>query len=530
MTFLPIVGRELRVASRHRSTYWIRLLVALGAIGIGGWIMVMTIREVQQHLGITLFVSLSILTFIYSLLAGVLKTADCLSEEKRAGTLGLLFLTDLRGYDVTLGKLLATSLRSFYGLLAVFPPLGIPLVLGGVTVGEFWRMVLALIVTLLFALTAGLLVSSMSRDERRAWSGTVALTGFFVVLVPLLQGIIALPISPTCAFLGWTDARYSSSAGDYWTAVWSSLALSAGFVVAASLLLPRAWQEQPETARRAWLFGAARQDTPSERATRRRLLEVNPVVWLAARSARQSFLVWGMIVAGSAVAMAVWFVTEGARPGSIGVLAVFILVHLVLSIWAASEACAVFPAARDTGALELLLSTPLTLREIVDGHLLGLTRLVQRPLLVLLAADGAFLAAYLLRGAAHGWPAKDVLIPLIGVGACMAVSVMDLFAVTRYGMWAGLNSGKTGWAVSKTILLVLVLPMVAGTCCGGLWAAWPVFGIIKNLIIISYSQEQLRRHFRRVVTERYGTRAGGETLPKPSRRRIESELPPVLPR
>jgi hypothetical protein len=223
----------------------------------------------------------------------------------------------------------------------------------------------------------------------------------------------------------------------------------------------------------------------------------------------------------------VWFVTDGARPGSITILAVFVLVHLVLSMWVASEACAVFPAARDSGALELLLSTPLTLREIVDGHVLGLTRLVQRPLLVLLAVDGAFLAAYLVRGAVHGWPAKDILFPLIGVGACMGVSVMDLFAVTRYGMWAGLSARKTGWAVSKTIALVLVLPMVVGSCCA---FTWPVIGIIKNLIIISYSQEQLRRHFRLMVTERYGSISGGDLLPKPSRRRLESELPPVLPR
>jgi len=32
-------------------------------------------------------------------------TADTLSGESREGTLGLLFLTDLRSWDVTLGKL-----------------------------------------------------------------------------------------------------------------------------------------------------------------------------------------------------------------------------------------------------------------------------------------------------------------------------------------------------------------------------------------------------------------------------------------
>src|SRR5436190_15700122 len=142
MTFLPIVGRELRVASRQRSTYWIRTGAALGGIAIGAWIMLMPFFHDNRTLGPALFVSLSILTFVYSLFVGVLRTADCLSEEKREGTLGLLFLTDLKGYDIILGKLVATSLNTFYGMLSIFPILAISLLVGGVSGSEFWRVVL----------------------------------------------------------------------------------------------------------------------------------------------------------------------------------------------------------------------------------------------------------------------------------------------------------------------------------------------------------------------------------------------------
>jgi hypothetical protein len=34
MTFLPIVDRELRVASRRRGTYWLRTVVASGIIAV----------------------------------------------------------------------------------------------------------------------------------------------------------------------------------------------------------------------------------------------------------------------------------------------------------------------------------------------------------------------------------------------------------------------------------------------------------------------------------------------------------------
>src|SRR6266700_1829806 len=73
---------------------------------------------------------------------------------------------------------------ALYGLLAIFPPLAIPLVIGGVTVGEFWRLVLVLLNTLFFSLTAGLAVSASSRDERRAWSGTTGLVLSLAVLPP----------------------------------------------------------------------------------------------------------------------------------------------------------------------------------------------------------------------------------------------------------------------------------------------------------------------------------------------------------
>src|SRR5206468_835512 len=76
--------------------------------------------------GQQVFAALAYLALAYSLFAGAALTADCLSSEKREETLGFLFLTDLKGYDVVLGKLVATSLRSIYGLLATFPILSLP--------------------------------------------------------------------------------------------------------------------------------------------------------------------------------------------------------------------------------------------------------------------------------------------------------------------------------------------------------------------------------------------------------------------
>src|SRR5689334_8844113 len=127
MTFLPVVERELRVASRRRYTYWTRFFAALGTLTLCTWIWGwLTDGQPAADRGQSLFRTIAGLAFVYSLFVGIATTADCLSEEKRDGTLGLLFLTDLTGFDVVLGKLAATSLNAFYRLVSVFPILAIP--------------------------------------------------------------------------------------------------------------------------------------------------------------------------------------------------------------------------------------------------------------------------------------------------------------------------------------------------------------------------------------------------------------------
>src|SRR4051794_2588984 len=98
MTFLPIVARELRVAARRRGTFWTRAIVATLAIASGTFLYLANIEAPPQNIGQRIFFGLMVLAMFFCLFAGRQSTADCLSEEKRQGTLGLLFLTDLKGY------------------------------------------------------------------------------------------------------------------------------------------------------------------------------------------------------------------------------------------------------------------------------------------------------------------------------------------------------------------------------------------------------------------------------------------------
>src|SRR5437016_6196807 len=139
MAILPIVERELRIAARRAGTYWTRCLAAAAVTML--WLVLLVGSRVPSpaQLGHHLLNALGALALGASMLAGVFLTSDCLSEEKREGTLGLLFLTDLKGYDVVLGKMVAASVHACFGLLALLPILGLPLMMGGVSGAEFWR-------------------------------------------------------------------------------------------------------------------------------------------------------------------------------------------------------------------------------------------------------------------------------------------------------------------------------------------------------------------------------------------------------
>src|SRR2546429_9662311 len=123
MTFLPIVERELRLKARRSRTCWLRcgIVLAFAVLSFGILAVDWSTGRNPTQMGQHLFWALSGLAFASALLAGPVVTADCLSEEKREGALGLLFLTHLKGHDVVLGKLFATSLPVFIRSSPAFP-------------------------------------------------------------------------------------------------------------------------------------------------------------------------------------------------------------------------------------------------------------------------------------------------------------------------------------------------------------------------------------------------------------------------
>ena len=113
-------------------------------------------------------------------------------------------------------------------------------------------------------------------------------------------------------------------------------------------------------------------------------------------------------------------------------------------------------------------------------------------------------------------------------GLCIMGLVMDLTAVARFGLWQGLVHRKPAKAVTRTVVWVLLLPLIPVLCSFG--TLFPLIWPLKNLVFINYAREQLRRQFRAAVTERYGWAEESELVGQTSKTSSPGRLPPVLPR
>ena len=90
MRFLTVADRELRAAARRPAAFRARWITAMIFFGLLLWLLWGFNAFRSRRAGMEIFEVLSVLTFIYCIIIGTALTADCLSSERREGTLGLL--------------------------------------------------------------------------------------------------------------------------------------------------------------------------------------------------------------------------------------------------------------------------------------------------------------------------------------------------------------------------------------------------------------------------------------------------------
>ena len=539
MRILPIAERELRVAARRAGTYWLRFLVPLALIVIATWVFLTMGQQSQRETGAVIFYLLTGGLTLYALVSGLRSTADCLSEEKREGTLGLLFLTDLRGYDVVIGKLLANSVAIFYAVLAVLPVLGIPLLMGGVAGAEFGRLALVLVNTLFFSLSAGMLASALCKNGRLAIATAL---GFILLLavVPPLLGLLELKLRdwqgmyrygflvpcPVFTYIAGVDKNYNSAMGNLFLPSLVTVHVCGWlFLTLASVIVRHKWQDAPATSRGARWSGWWRRvldgDDKSRVEFRRTCLDRNAFYWLATRPARTWWTWLPLVLAASAWGWGIYkWRGEWLNPGMYGFTA--FALGLIYKVMIGAEAGRRLLEDRKIGAMELLLSTPLSVREILHGQALSMMRQYAGPIAVMLLADGVMFVAG-LRGDQFDASEKKYWFWMSLAAA--AIFIADIAALHWMGMWQGVASRNLRHAFGGAIAPILALPWVVTALVLTFMSILPYqsrsgvnfatltlclwFGVsmMVDLFCVLYARQKLLLEFRHVATQRFQRKA-----------------------
>lgn len=540
----PVVERELRVAARHPSTYWSRAGAATSGVAVICLVMLTQVATAPLAVvGQTTFRLLGGMATLTVLISVVQLASAAFAREKREDTLGLLFLTPLRPVDMVLGKLVSTSLSSFYRFLALVPVLAVPLLAGGVSLGSFVLLVVALLNLIFLGATLGLWISARCWDEKRA--GSVASSIMIALLtLPVVVGLGtgvsrfqpgAIPLeifSP--GFAVWhavmpgTGRVFSLSFSLLWTQVLGWI-----FFYAACHTLPRCWQTRPDNlapqgdhlkspaAETTPLQTSAGTNLPSKAADKQRtvrrhftseartsLLDINPLAWFALRwkpPATGTWAIAGVAMIGYWPALMAGITADEwgliFAPGY--ALAIIFLVHTAIKTFTSHQASFAFARDRGEDTLDLLLSTPVTVRQLIDGHTHGLCETLRPVIRRTLWIEGAWLAFLIVRHMARG--GDDGWLYALGGAAMLGLLNPDLRALVWTTMWQSVIRKSAREAQQEAVLRVFVLPwlpvlvawgigaMIGGAHSGSyaLVVSWILFSALADRWFQSRSQQMM---------------------------------------
>jgi hypothetical protein len=250
-------------------------------------------------------------------------------------------------------------------------------------------------------------------------------------------------------------------------------------IIVASQVLPRIWQDRPAEKGKirlrdrwqTWVYG-----NPAKRkALRKRLLDINPFLWLAARSWFKPIGAWlGIAIIGAWWLIVRTFLDSSWHDELLG-FTTALLLNALLKLWIAVETGQRLADDQKLGALELLLSTPLTVTDIIRGQFLALRRQFLGPLIFVFAVQFALTLAvawhlpyYAARTRAFG-------------NASLLLLAADLAAVFWVAIASALTAKNPNQASINTIFRILILP----------WLAWLTIITITNVWLMLHGSNEL---------------------------------------
>lgn len=505
----PIIERELRVAARRPGTYWSRTGAAASGLAIVWFVMFAQLKFTPTALvGQTTFRLLGWIAALTVVGSVVQLASEAFAREKREDTLGLLFLTPLRPIDLVLGKLVSTSLAAIYRFVALIPLLAVPMLTGGVAAWDFVLLVVSLVNFVFLGATVGLFVSARCWDEKRAATVASVIMVCLAFLPAIGVAVSAVLNQPsTLSFFAlspiypvWqATLRAVPSPGLFWPSVlWTQL-VAWIFFYAACQTLPRCWQKRPENLAPAGdhlqpiAASTGAPVTPAtpppavkiRRSVRRQfsamqrtaMLNDNPIRWFAQRWRPHASGPWIIAAIGlaSCVPAIVTVLSSGywdmlLAPGF--ALFVFFCLHAAFKTYATSQASFAFARDRGEDTLELLLSTPVTPQQLIDGHARALRETLRPWVKRALWIEAGWLALTLARYAWQG--GADLGMHLLGAAAILGFLIPDLHAAGWTALWQSILNKNAREAEKSTTWRVMFLPWLVALL------VWIPFGAVMN--------------------------------------------------
>jgi ABC-type transport system involved in multi-copper enzyme maturation permease subunit len=361
----PLVARDLRGMSRQGQVFWIRVLGAGMAIVTLALLLLQEVH-VGASLGVRIFSALNTCVIFTILFVGPVITADCIAQEKREGTLGLLFLAPLRSRDIVLAKALSNALRAFTLLLAVIPVMVFPVVFGGVPAYVLIFALSSQLAALCIALAAGILASIRNREfiQAAVWGiiYCLCLVGVVVLLsralMLLSRGFRSPALASIMMFVSLAFTVAVAIAVLLWVLRYASRNLKRRWRRESTDFKPPRWIRSLSDVDEWRAFFAW--DTQKARST-------NPIAWLQEYSWTARLAKWGWCIL-ALIGQLYVLLTGTLRAQDRGAqLALAAIVALGIALSGANS----FRAERLTGAMELLLVAPISTIRLIGGRLWG---------------------------------------------------------------------------------------------------------------------------------------------------------------
>lgn len=457
MFSLPIAQREMLVQAKSPLLFRGRLFTsALLLVLATGFALVYRYAGVIAARQSVL--SFSFMFMIFAVFAGASSTSDSVSREKRDGTLGFLFLSPLRPFQIALGKLIAGTISVFYALLAVLPLLSLAVIAGGVAWSEIVGF-FAFTLNCLFASAAiGLYASTVSFERKKAQGRAVWIVIFFWWLLPAAAELALHFKAPLWVASAMRALAFSSAfggpvargvAGPHFG--WINFAcvhlLGWFFIGLAIFYLPRSWQEAAPKKRfslRAWWKQVCYGKSDVRRRLRDQLLNRNPFLWLASRDRTRRWFTWLFTLVLTGIFLGIPMGLGWMQQAAFAVIAASVVLQFS---WSGSAGLQLL-AEQEQGTMEMILSTPLTPREIMRGQLLALLR----------QYSGVALLVLLLLWVVAAWAFTQN--PFLGIALAIVslLFVLNLYVLFLLGMWSAVTVKDPKAASGNAAALCLFLP------------------------------------------------------------------------